>query len=134
MNRILDNVTLGVSSIPCFLCHKEIELRRDKNQKPYFICDSCGMQVFIRRKAGISLLNKLQTDIQTTVFQSLEVIALSNQTIELNRKLKKLENQKGIFDFLENNSELDAAINLIRHEIQLINQKIEKLKTSQKGN
>jgi len=33
--------------------------RIDKNGKPYFICDPCGTQFFIRRKQGIENLNEL---------------------------------------------------------------------------
>src|SRR5206468_3161659 len=46
------NVTLEgyglMAKIPCFLCSQEIRQRKDKNQKPYFICDPCGVQIFIR--------------------------------------------------------------------------------------
>ncbi|PYX04779.1 MAG: hypothetical protein DMG88_23665 [Acidobacteria bacterium] len=35
-----------------------MEKRVDKNSKPYFICDPCGIQLFVRRKRGIELLNE----------------------------------------------------------------------------
>ena len=37
-----------MAKMPCFLCSKELELRRDKHKKPYFVCDSCGVQIFVR--------------------------------------------------------------------------------------
>jgi len=44
--------------IPCILCGSKLEKRVDKNSKPYFICDPCGIQLFVRRKRGIELLNE----------------------------------------------------------------------------
>jgi len=35
-----------------------LEKRVDKNGKPYFICDPCGIQLFVRRKRGMELLNE----------------------------------------------------------------------------
>lgn len=39
-------------AFPCPLCAEHRELRTDKNQKPYLICDECGVQLFIRKDAG----------------------------------------------------------------------------------
>jgi hypothetical protein len=38
--------------LPCLLCGDGLKQRTDKNGKPYFVCDPCGMQMFIRRKKG----------------------------------------------------------------------------------
>ncbi|PYV67843.1 MAG: hypothetical protein DMG96_38120 [Acidobacteria bacterium] len=57
-----NNVTLeGVwmAKMPCFLCSKELKLRRDKHKKPYFVCDSCGVQIFVRGRQGIENLEEL---------------------------------------------------------------------------
>jgi len=43
--------------IPCVLCGSKLEKRIDKNGKPYFVCDPCGIQLFVRRKRGIDLLD-----------------------------------------------------------------------------
>ncbi len=45
--------------LPCFLCGAKLEKRTDKNHKPYFVCNPCGIQLFIRREHGIGLLDKL---------------------------------------------------------------------------
>lgn len=46
--------------LPCFLCGAKLEKRiSKKNHKPYFVCDPCGIQLFIRRDHGIQLLDKL---------------------------------------------------------------------------
>ncbi len=44
--------------LPCILCGRKLEKRTDKNQKPYFVCDPCGIQLFVRRKRGIELLEE----------------------------------------------------------------------------
>jgi hypothetical protein len=44
--------------LPCILCGRKLERRIDKNGKPYFVCDTCGIQLFIRRKRGIELLEE----------------------------------------------------------------------------
>ena len=45
--------------IPCILCSKKLDQRDDKHDKPYFVCDSCGMQMFVRGRQGIENLAEL---------------------------------------------------------------------------
>jgi hypothetical protein len=45
--------------LPCLLCGAKLEKRTDKNRKPYFVCNPCGIQLFVRRQYGIKLLDKL---------------------------------------------------------------------------
>lgn len=45
--------------IPCFLCSQELAQRKDKNEKPYFICDPCGVQIFVRGRQGVKNLAQL---------------------------------------------------------------------------
>ena len=45
--------------LPCFLCGRKLEKRSDKHSKPYFVCDVCGVQLFVRKKHGIERLDKL---------------------------------------------------------------------------
>jgi DNA-directed RNA polymerase subunit RPC12/RpoP len=48
-----------MAKIPCFLCSQELRQRKDKNEKPYFICDSCGVQIFVRGRQGGENLTQL---------------------------------------------------------------------------
>ena len=48
-----------MQTLPCLLCGNELHERTDKNMKPYFICDPCGVQLFIRRKQGRENLKRL---------------------------------------------------------------------------
>jgi hypothetical protein len=49
----------NVETLGCVLCNKALDKRIDKNGKPYFICDTCGTQFFVRRQEGISRLEAL---------------------------------------------------------------------------
>ncbi|MGA2979619.1 MAG: hypothetical protein ABSD76_08515 [Terriglobales bacterium] len=48
-----------MAKIPCFLCTHELRQRKDKNRKPYFVCDPCGVQIFVRGRQGIENLSQL---------------------------------------------------------------------------
>jgi hypothetical protein len=40
------------TTLPCSLCARLLDQRADKNGKPYFVCDPCGTQFFVRGAAG----------------------------------------------------------------------------------
>jgi predicted RNA-binding Zn-ribbon protein involved in translation (DUF1610 family) len=44
---------------PCPICGQPREIRITKKEKPYFVCDSCGVQVFVRGAQGIGILRTL---------------------------------------------------------------------------
>jgi DNA-directed RNA polymerase subunit RPC12/RpoP len=44
--------------LPCFLCGRNLEKRTTKRRKPYFVCDGCGIQLFVRGKQGIEKLDQ----------------------------------------------------------------------------
>jgi DNA-directed RNA polymerase subunit RPC12/RpoP len=48
--------------IPCFLCGRKLET--SKSWKPYFVCDPCGIQIFVRGKKGIELLDEAFRNIE----------------------------------------------------------------------
>jgi transcription elongation factor Elf1 len=46
---------------PCPLCERDLNIKLSKKNKPYVVCDLCGVQLFIRKKEGINILiNYLQ--------------------------------------------------------------------------
>ncbi len=49
----------NVETLGCLLCSSVLDKRIDKNGKPYFICNSCGTQFFVRGQEGISRLEAL---------------------------------------------------------------------------
>jgi DNA-directed RNA polymerase subunit RPC12/RpoP len=50
-----------MAEIRCFLCTQQLKQRKDKHDKPYFVCDVCGVQIFIRGRQGIKNLAQLIT-------------------------------------------------------------------------
>jgi hypothetical protein len=46
----------------CFLCGRWADVRLSKKQRPYFVCDPCGVQVFVRGTKGIERLKSIVRD------------------------------------------------------------------------
>ncbi len=44
---------------PCPVCMQPREIRLTKKDKPYVICDPCGVQVFVRGPAGVAEFDRL---------------------------------------------------------------------------
>lgn len=61
-------LTLGgaeIQGVPCFLCGRKLEKRVTKtNRKPYFVCDACGIQLFVRGKQGIERLSEFFRNVE----------------------------------------------------------------------
>jgi len=90
--------------LPCLLCTERLERRRDKNGKPYFVCNPCGIQLFIRRQHGIALLEKLLRDIarheipfRHRAEEVHKIQALLTEIDGVRKQIKRLEAQKGFF-------------------------------------
>src|SRR5438445_4516748 len=51
--------SLSKRRFPCPICRAVLDVRDSKKEKPYVLCDPCGMQMFIRGPAGIAKLDSL---------------------------------------------------------------------------
>jgi hypothetical protein len=80
----------NTETIPCALCGRSLDKRADKNNKPYFVCESCGTQYFIRGTAGRERLSAL-----------LEVGEFSTSGSAKRHRLSPAE-QKALLDDLDN--------------------------------
>lgn len=120
---LAEDLTALEQSIPCFLCRDSLVIKRDKNQKPYFICEVCGIQAFIRRKQGIRLLKELQDN----SFSSLKLIQLTRELTLLKSEKDKITSQRGVFGLFAPDEELIKAEFEINQKTQEITQKIKKL-------
>ena len=90
--------------IPCFLCGTDLAIRTDNHQKPYFICDPCGLQAFVRKQTGIVQLEKFLRNLRAQDFQFakhresfLQVCAVLREIDDLQREIRKLESKIGFF-------------------------------------
>jgi hypothetical protein len=112
---------------PCFLCGEFIEIKYSKRNKPYFICDPCGLQAFIRRDKGINRLNKLKGN---KSFNSPEIknspnliLNWVNQLEKLREKLKEIGDKGGFFEFIPD-KEREKSKKVIQEEINRIKGKL----------
>jgi len=89
--------------LPCLLCTAKLEKRTDKNGKPYFVCNPCGIQFFIRRQHGIDLLEKLIRDCQKNEIpfkqradEIFKIQALLTEITETKKQIDRLKSQIGL--------------------------------------
>jgi len=44
---------------PCPVCGQALDIRETKKDKPYMVCDPCGMQLFVRNETGIARFQRI---------------------------------------------------------------------------
>lgn len=49
----------GKPMFPCPVCTSPLEVKTTKKDKPYIICDPCGVQLFVRGPSGIDAFSRL---------------------------------------------------------------------------
>ncbi len=49
----------GSRMFPCPVCTSPLEVKTTKKDKPYIICDPCGVQLFVRGPSGIDAFSRL---------------------------------------------------------------------------
>lgn len=93
-----------MAKIPCFLCSQELQLRRDKHEKAYFVCDVCGMQIFVRGRQGNDNLKQLIETLRERDFPFreharvlYEIQAVLTEVRGLEKEIEKLD-REGVFD------------------------------------
>jgi chaperonin cofactor prefoldin len=89
--------------LPCILCGNKLRKRSDKHEKPYFVCDPCGIQFFVRGKQGIERLDNLLDALerhallfQHTAEHIFEVQALLNEIDGTKQQVSKVSDEIGI--------------------------------------
>ena len=55
-------LSLQPDFFPCPICLAPLDVRQSKKKKPYVICDSCGVQMFVRSKAGVRTFERMVGD------------------------------------------------------------------------
>ena len=90
--------------VPCHLCSQDLEVRRDKHGKPYFVCETCCMQVFVRGQRGIKNLSHLIDTLREHDFPFreharvlYEVQALLSEVRGLEKELEALDSLFDVF-------------------------------------
>jgi DNA-directed RNA polymerase subunit RPC12/RpoP len=121
-------------SIPCTTCGARLKKRRDKHGKPYFVCEPCGVQLFIRRKQGIENLAKLieQLKIHDFHFREhthvlCEIQAVLAEMRGVKKEIKSLESGFGFFMNAKDQKEKQRTLELLELRIKHLHFRLEDL-------
>jgi hypothetical protein len=121
-----------MSVLPCLFCGDDLEQRKDKNQKPYFICNPCGMQLFVRRPKGaenlqnlIRTLHEREIPMRAHARNLFQISAILQELNGVERELKKLEDSIGFFS--QPGDEKLRAIELLRTRMQTLLSDLERI-------
>jgi hypothetical protein len=123
VNVTLDPLWAGFPEIlgrlfPCPLCGAGLPILISKTKKPYCICNSCGIQLFVRGKVGIARLRKLARDgilISSSGQSASYGIALLNRLEQLKLQRRDLVSKRPLI-FPDSN--VENAIDLVDAEIK----------------
>ena len=86
-------------TFPCPLCAASLELRQSRSQKPYCVCNTCGVQLFVRGRKGIARLLELadrersvvaaqtSTSAALATFETLERLRAQRESLANRRRL-----------------------------------------------
>lgn len=84
--------------LPCPTCGEIRTVKESKKGKPYYFCDPCGVQVFVRGKMGVARVElwKSNPDVRLEldslgIFSSSKLIQISAQLELVREEIKKLE-------------------------------------------
>ncbi len=120
-----------MSFLPCFLCVDKLEKRTDKNGKPYFVCNPCGIQLFVRRPRGIALLNKLLADAARNEIpfkhRAEEVYKIQALLSEINGVKQQIERLQSQIKFLFRDEDKVRACNLLKTKLENLFKELEEL-------
>jgi transcription elongation factor Elf1 len=111
---------------PCFLCGDLLEIKMTIREKPYFICDSCGLQAFIRREKGIERLEFL---ISENSFDAPEIKNTPNKILNWVNQLEKLQaklTEIGDKEWIFADEKQEELKKIIRGEIRKIEKNLRK--------
>jgi DNA-directed RNA polymerase subunit RPC12/RpoP len=120
-----------MSFLPCFLCGRKLEKRTSKNGKPYFVCDPCGIQLFVRRKDGIERLEALMRAAEQNAIpfeqhahRLFEIQAILGDIQGTKTQIEKMESGIGIFFPDENKI---RACNSLKTRLETLHSELEEL-------
>jgi hypothetical protein len=112
---------------PCPICGTGLDIRLSRKQKPYCVCDSCQLQLFVRGKTGIHRLREILNARMLIVGQESETdkaLTLYNHIQQLRGRKKELEGKQGL---IFHDEALDSAIRAVDNEIERVQGELDKL-------
>jgi hypothetical protein len=118
--------------LPCPLCGAGLPILISKRNKPYCTCNSCGIQLFVRGKVGISRLRKLAKDgilISSSGESASHGIALLNRLEQLKLQRRDLVLKRPLI-FADSN--VENTIDLVDAEIESVQGELAKIARSKR--
>lgn len=119
--------------IPCFLCGEILRVKLSKSEKPYFICQQCGLQAFVRYTPGIKRLTRLLEtlgegflDHQKNALQVLSVVSRLNQ---LEQRSEQLQDSRSLGDLVFGNEDKEHARRLLEKEVRMAKKQLRELRS-----
>jgi len=122
----------------CFLCSQELMQRKDKHGKPYFVCDPCGVQMFIRGRQGIKNLGQLLVTLREHDFPFrehaavlYEIQAVLTEIRGLEKELKALDSVFDAFASVKHNKNKERARKSLNARIETLLLQLERIAHSE---
>ena len=118
---------------PCPLCGMALPVALSQKQKPYCVCNFCGIQIFFRGKAGIRRLQQLlksKRPMRDEIPAATIALSLYNRLEDLKRQREGLEQKQGI---IFRDSNLDQAIGAIDGEIHTTELELKRARKQAEG-
>ena len=120
------------NKIPCFLCSQKLDQRTDrKHSKPYFICDSCGVQIFVRGQQGIKNLAELIATLRERDFPFrehaavlFEIQALLTEIRGVKQEMEKLDS---VFEIFSKDEHRERTRELLSRRIETLFERLERI-------
>jgi len=112
---------------PCPVCGIGLGIRKSQKGKPYCVCDSCGIQLFVRGKLGITRLNELvnsESLVSGKVSTASRSVTLYNHLEQLKFQRAEMESKQGL---IFRDRDLENAILVVSAEISRNENELEKL-------
>ena len=123
--------------ILCFLCTHKLEQRIDKHGHPYFVCNSCGMQIFVRGEEGIKNLAELIATLLAHDFPFREhaVVLFQIQALltEIRGVKKEIEKLDSVFDIFSDDEHKKRMRELLHQRIDTLLERLERIAEGHDG-
>ena len=105
---------------PCPLCATQLDVRQSFRNKPYCVCQSCGVQIFFRGQKGISRLRRLLDEHKRLIGGPVTpAVAVFNQLEQLRSQRRELEQRRPL---IFSDADLEHAIAALERDIERLQQ------------
>ncbi len=110
---------------PCFLCGDLVDLRIDKKKHPYWICDACGIQAFIRKRIGIAKLESINSDPEIYRFLDAGDCVRNSEILRLKARIELIKTEINnsddlISDLFVNTPEKNKYIKRLKSKLKVL--------------